>query len=259
MRAEPKRPCVQIVGAGPGAPDLLTLRAARAIEAAEVLVWTDSLINPQIAALAPNGCERIRTSTLTLEEVLAVVVERARAGRRVVRLHDGDPCLYGALAEQICRLADADIAVEVVPGLSAYQATASALGQELTIPGLVQTIVLSRAGGRTGVPERESLEHLAALGASLCLYLSARHVEEVQQELLRHYPPETPVAIGYRVSWPDQWLTVVPLEAMAATSRERELIRTTLYIVSPALAAAGETRSLLYSASHNHLFRGGAD
>jgi len=259
MRAEPKRPYVQIVGAGPGAPDLLTLRAARAIEAAEVLVWTDSLINPQIAALAPDGCERIRTSTLTLEEVLAVVVERARAGRRVVRLHDGDPCLYGALAEQICRLADADIAVEVVPGLSAYQATASALGQELTIPGLVQTIVLSRAGGRTGVPERESLEHLAALGASLCLYLSARHVEEVQQELLRHYPPETPVAIGYRVSWPDQWLTVVPLEAMAATSRERELIRTTLYIVSPALAAAGETRSLLYSASHNHLFRGGAD
>ncbi len=259
MPAAAERPYVQIVGAGPGATDLLTLRAARAIEAAEVLVWTDSLINPQIAALASESCQKIRTSTLTLEEVLAVVVERARAGRRVVRLHDGDPCLYGALAEQICRLADADIAVEVVPGLSAYQATASALGQELTIPGLVQTIVLSRAGGRTGVPERESLQRLAALGASLCLYLSARHVEEVQQELLLHYPPETPVAIGYRVSWPDQWLSVVPLEAMATTSWERELIRTTLYIVSPALAAAGETRSLLYSASHNHLFRGGAD
>lgn len=258
MPSESEHPRVMIVGAGPGAPDLLTLRAATAIAAAEVLVWTDSLINPQIAALAPEGCERIRTSTLTLEEVLAVVVERARAGRRVVRLHDGDPCLYGALAEQICRLADAGIAVDVVPGLSAYQATAAALGQELTIPGLVQTIVLSRAGGRTGVPERESLASLAALGVSLCLYLSARHVEEVQQELLRHYPPETPVAIGYRVSWPDQWLTVVPLEAMAATSRERELIRTTLYIVSPALAAAGETRSLLYSPSHNHLFRGGA-
>jgi precorrin-4/cobalt-precorrin-4 C11-methyltransferase len=249
---------VQIVGAGPGAQDLLTLRAARAIEAAEVLVWTDSLINPQIAALAPAGCESIRTSTLTLEEVLAVVVERARDGLRVVRLHDGDPCLYGALAEQICRLADAGIAVEVVPGLSAYQATAAALVQELTIPGLVQTIVLSRAGGRTGVPESESLARLAALRASLCLYLSARHVEEVQAELLRHYPPETPVAIGYRVSWPDQWLTVVPLETMAATSRERGLIRTTLYVVSPALAAAGETRSLLYSASHSHLFRGGA-
>jgi precorrin-4/cobalt-precorrin-4 C11-methyltransferase len=249
---------VQIVGAGPGAPDLLTLRAARAIEAAEVLVWTDSLVNPQIAALAPKDCETVRTSTLTLEEVMAVVLERARQGRRVVRLHDGDPCLYGALQEQICRLADAGLAVEVVPGLSAYQATAAALGAELTIPGRVQTIVLSRAGGRTGVPERESLARLAALQASLCLYLSARHVEEVQSELLRHYPADTPVAIGYRVSWPDQWLTVVPLDSMARVSRERNLIRTTLYVVSPALRAAEEARSLLYSASHNHLFRGGA-
>ena len=252
-------PAVRIVGAGPGAPDLLTLRAARAVEQAEVLVWTDSLVNPQIAALAPEGCERIRTSTLTLEEVMEVVVERARAGRRVVRLHDGDPCLYGALQEQICRLADAGLDVEVVPGLSAYQATAAALGSELTIPGLVQTIVLSRAGGRTGVPARESLERLAALQASLCLYLSARHVEEVEQELLAHYPADTPVAIGYRVSWPDQWLQVVPLERMAATSRERGLIRTTLYVVSPALRAPAEARSRLYSASHNHLFRGGAD
>ena len=224
-----------------------------------MLVWTDSLVSPQIAALAPEGCERIRTSTLTLEEVIEVVVDRALAGRNVVRLHDGDPCLYGALQEQVCRLADAGVAVEVVPGLSAYQATAAALGRELTIPGLVQTIVLSRAGGRTGVPEKESLERLAALGASLCLYLSARHVEEVQAELLRHYPADTPVAIGYRVSWPDQWLTVVPLAEMASTSRERELIRTTLYVVSPALQAPNEARSRLYSASHNHLFRGGAE
>ena len=188
---------------------------------------------------------------------MAVIVERAGAGKTVVRLHDGDPCLYGAMAEQICRLADAGLGVEVVPGLSAYQATASALQSELTIPGLVQTIVLSRAGGRTGVPETESLAKLAALKASLCLYLSARHVEEVQAELLEQYPPETPVAIGYRVSWPDQWLAVVPLKDMAQVSRERDLIRTTLYIVSPALAAPMEARSKLYSASHNHLFRGG--
>ncbi len=248
---------VWIVGAGPGAPDLLTLRAARAIEQAEVLVWTDSLVNPQISALAPATCEKIRTSTLTLEEVIAAVVERARSGKRVVRLHDGDPCLYGALAEQICRLADAEIPVEVVPGISAYQATAAALGSELTIPGLVQTIVLSRAGGRTGVPESESLARLAALRASLCLYLSARHVAEVQEELLRHYPADTPVAIGYRVSWPDQWLTVVPLSAMAQVSEQRGLVRTTLYVVSPALSPPQEARSKLYSASHNHLFRGG--
>jgi precorrin-4/cobalt-precorrin-4 C11-methyltransferase len=249
---------VRIVGAGPGAPDLLTLRAAAALREAEVLIWTDSLVNPRITDLAPPDCERIRTSSLTLEEVIEAVVERARAGRRVVRLHDGDPCLYGALAEQITRLADAGLEVEVVPGLSAYQATAAALGRELTLPGVVQTIVLSRAGGRTGMPETESLARLASLGASLCLYLSARHVEEVETALLAHYPADTPVAIGYRVSWPDQWLQLVPLREMAATSRERGLIRTTLYIVSPALAGAGSERSRLYSAAHNHLFRGGA-
>ena len=249
---------VWIVGAGPGAPDQLTLRAARAIEQAEVLIWTDSLVNPQLAAMAPEGCERVRTSTLTLEEVMAVMLERTAAGKRVVRLHDGDTCLYSALHEQLCRLLDADVEVEVVPGLSAYQATAAALQAELTIPGLVQTIVLSRAGGRTGVPEREQLQQLAALQASLCLYLSARHVEEVQAELLLHYPADTPVAIGYRVSWPDQWLQVVPLAEMARASQERELIRTTLYVVSPALAAPGAARSRLYSASHHHLFRGGA-
>ena len=246
---------VLIVGAGPGAPDLLTLRAAAAIGAADVLVWTDSLVSPQIAALAPADCERIRTSSLTLERVMELLIDRARAGLKVVRLHDGDPCLYGALAEQICRLNEADLAVEVVPGLSAYQTTAAALNAELTIPGLVQTIVLSRASGRTGVPERESLQRLAALRASLCLYLSARHVEEVQEILLEHYPGDTPVAIGYRVSWPDQWLSVVPLRELAATSRERQLIRTTLYVISPALQAPGQARSKLYSGSHDHLFR----
>lgn len=256
--SEPTLPPVQIVGAGPGAPDLLTLRAAEAIQQAQVLLWTDSLINPRIVSLAPPDCERIPTSTLTLEEVIEALVQRARAGLRVVRLHDGDPCLYGALAEQICRLAEAGLEVEVVPGLSAYQATAAALQSELTLPGVVQTIVLSRAAGRTGMPEGESLARLAALRATLCLYLSARHVEEVQEELLRHYPADTPVAIGYRVSWPDQWLQVVPLQQMAATSQQRGLIRTTLYVVSPALAGAGQARSLLYSAEHHHLFRGGA-
>ena len=250
----PQPSTIAIVGAGPGAPDLLTRRAEDRLRSADVLLWTDSLVSPQIAALAPEGCERIRTSTLTLEEVLPLMIERARQGLRVVRLHDGDPCLYGALSEQVCGLADAGIQVEVVPGLSAYQATASALSAELTIPGIVQTIVLSRAGGRTGVPEPESLANLARLKASLCLYLSARHVDEVEATLLEHYPADTPVAIGYRVSWPDQWLDVVPLNRMAAVTKERELIRTTLYVVSPALATQGR-RSKLYSPSHDHLFR----
>ena len=245
---------VSFVGAGPGAPDLLTLRAADRLNKADVLVWTDSLVCPSITDRAPADCERIRTSTTTLEELIPLLIDRHRLGKRVVRLHDGDTALYSAINEQICALSDAGIPVEVVPGISAYQATAAGLSSELTIPGVVQTIVLSRAGGRTGVPEREELSRLAALRASLCVYLSARHVEEVQNTLLEHYPADTPVAIGHRVSWPDQMLTVVPLNEMSAVSRERNLIRTTLYVVSPALAG-GPQRSRLYSPEHDHLFR----
>ena len=246
---------VQIVGAGPGAPDLMTVRAQRAVEQAELLIWADSLVAPEIAALAPDSCERLRSGNLTLEAVMEAMLDGIRRGKRVVRLHDGDPCLYGALQEQIARLADADIAVEVIPGISAYQATAAALNAELTIPGLVQTIVLSRASGRTGTPERESLERLAALQASLCLYLSARHVEEVQEVLLKHYPAGTLVAVGYRVSWPDQQLELVPLSELAAYSQAKGLERTTLYVISTALAASGQARSRLYSPDHDHLFR----
>lgn len=245
---------VSFVGAGPGAPDLLTLRAADRIRQADVLIWTDSLVCPEIAALASDSCIRIRTSRLTLEEVVPQLIDHQRAGRRVVRLHDGDPSLYSAINEQICALNDAEIPVEVVPGLSAYQAAAAGLNSELTIPGLVQTIVLGRAGGRTGVPEREQLDRLASLQASLCLYLSARHVDEVEATLLEHYPAETPVAVGYRVSWPDQLLDVVPLRDMASFTRRNALIRTTLYVVSPALSRARH-RSRLYSPDHDHLFR----
>ena len=248
---------VAIVGAGPGAPDLLTIRAHQRIRQAQALIWADSLVSPAIAALAPGDCARISTRSLTLEAVMAVTLEQVRSGKRVVRLHDGDPCLYGALHEQICCLAEAGVAVEVVPGVSAYQATAAALGQALTIPGVVQTIVLTRAAGRTGTPERETLKQIAALQASLCLYLSARHVEAVQEELLLHYPPDTPVAIAFRISWPDERLLLTTLDAMAATTRAQKLLRTTLYVVSPTLAANPGCRSRLYAPSHPHLFRGG--
>ena len=245
---------VCFVGAGPGASDLLTLRAADRLRQADVLLWTDSLVCPQITALAPDACERIRTSTLTLEELIPLLIDRQRQGAKVVRLHDGDTALYSAINEQICALNDVNIPVEVVPGLSAYQAAAAGLNSELTIPGLVQTIVLSRASGRTGVPEREQLGQLAALRASLCLYLSARHVDEVEATLLEHYPAETPVGVGYRVSWPDQLLEVVPLREMASFTHRHELIRTTLYVVSPALSRAPH-RSRLYAPDHDHLFR----
>ena len=245
---------ISIVGAGPGAQDLLTIRAKKRIEMADVLVWTDSLIPIQITKLVKYHCEKIKTSSLTLEDIIEILIRKHKEGKRIVRLHDGDPCLYGAISEQICRLNDAGIEVEIVPGVSAYQATAASLGYELTIPDLTQTIILSRADGRTGKPEKENLQKLASIQASLCLYLSARHVEEVQSTLIKYYPANTPVAIAYRVTWPDEWVKVIPLSEMAKTSRENNLIRTTLYIISPTLKV-GNKRSKLYSPTHSHLFR----
>ena len=245
---------ISIVGAGPGAIDLMTIRAQQRLKTADVLVWTDSLIPIQITKLVKDDCEKIKTSSLTLEEILLILIKKHKEGKKIVRLHDGDPCLYGAISEQICRLNDEGIEVEVVPGVSAFQATAATLGFELTIPDLTQTIILSRADGRTGKPEKENLQKLASIQSSLCLYLSARHVKEVQSILINHYPPDTPVAIAHRVSWPDEWIKVIRLSELAKTSQEKNLIRTTLYIISPTLKIRNN-RSKLYNPLHSHLFR----
>ncbi len=245
---------VSIVGAGPGDLKLMTLKAIEAVKKAEVLLWTDSLIPPEITTIAPQNCELIKTSSLILEEITEILVKKAHQGKKVVRLHDGDPCLFGALLEQIQKLKQENIQVEVIPGISAYQATAASLQSELTVPGITQTIILSRAPGVTGTPEKESLEKLASLQASLCLYLSARHVKEVEKILLTHYPKDTPVAIGYRVSWKDEWIKVVPLEKISEISKRKGLIRTTIYIISPALKGKNQ-RSKLYASNHNHIFR----
>ncbi len=245
---------ISIVGAGPGATDLLTQRAVEKLKVAEVLIWTDSLIAPEIIELAPENCEIIPSSALTLEEILNLLIAKSLQGKKVVRLHDGDPCLFGALSEQINGIKSAGLDVEVVPGISAYQATAAKLKAELTAPGITQTIILTRSNGRIEVPAKEQLHHLASTQASLCLYLSARHVKEVEETLLNYYPIDTPVAIGYRISWKDEWLKVVPLNQMASHTKEKGFFRTTIYIISPALRA-NQKRSNLYSPSHKHLFR----
>ena len=245
---------ISIVGAGPGALDLMTQRSINRLQEAEVLLWTDSLISPQIIELAPKNCEIIPTSSLTLEQILHILIEKSKQSKRIVRLHDGDPCLFGAINEQIENLKEAGIETEVIPGISAYQATAAKLQAELTIPGITQTIILSRASGRTGTPENEQLNKIASLRASICLYLSARHVDNVEKTLLHYYPKDTPVAIGYRVSWEDEWLKIVPLHLMSLTSKQQKLIRTTIYIISPALETKNK-RSKLYNSNHKHMFR----
>ena len=250
-------PRLHIVGAGPGDPDLLTVKAQKLLAQADVILYADSLIPPQILQGVRDDAELIPTADKTLEEILPIMIDRVRSGRSVVRLHSGDPSLYSAVHEQMQALIEANIDFEVVPGISAYQAAAAKLRLELTVPGLVQTLILTRTSGRSEVPATEELASLAAHQASLCLYLSARHVEVAQAKLMQHYPAEMPVAICFRVGWEDERICLVRLDEMAATTNRENLIRTTLYIISPALAAMGEEqgRSRLYSPAHAHLFR----
>jgi len=248
-------PKVYIVGAGPGDPELLTLKAQRLLAQADVILYANSLVPPQILGHSRRDAMRIPTASKTLEDILPIMIDAVKSQQSVVRLHSGDPSLYSAIGEQMQALAQADIPFEVVPGISAFQAAAATLQAELTVPALVQTIILTRISGRTDVPDAEELASLAAHQASLCLYLSARHVEASQEKLMQHYGPDTPVAVCFRVGWPDEVIEVVPLRLMASTTREQDLIRTTLYIISPALAQTPEARSRLYNPSHEHLFR----
>jgi len=251
-------PKVYIVGAGPGDPELLTIKAQNLLTQADVILFADSLVPEVILQMVRSTAEVIHTASKTLEDILPIMVERVRSGKSVVRLQSGDPSLYSAIHEQMQALATAAIPFEVIPGISAFQAAAARLQVELTVPGLVQTIILTRISGRTEVPATEELAALAAHRASLCLYLSARHVQMAQAKLLEHYPPDTPVAVCFRLGWADEKIWVVPLEQMADLTKQEKLIRTTLYVISPALAALEsevEWRSRLYNPDHSHLFR----
>lgn len=250
-------PRVYIVGAGPGDPDLLTVKADKLLATADVILYADSLVPKQMLRSVRADAEVIGTANKTLEEIVPLMISRVREGHSVVRLHSGDPSLYGAVYEQMQLLAEAGIDFEIVPGISAFQDAAAKLKVELTVPGLVQTIILTRISGKaTGVPDREELGSLAAHGASLCLYLSARHVQEAQEQLMAHYSAQMPVAICYRLGWSDEQIWVVPLEKMAIVTEEKRLVRTTLYVISPALEKVGKLgRSGLYNPEHKHLFR----
>ena len=250
------QPAVYIIGAGPGDPDLLTVKAQKILAQADVIIYADSLVPQQVLQGVRSDAEQVRTGNKTLEEIVPLMIERVRANRSVVRLHSGDLTLYSAVYEQMRSLAQAEIPFELIPGISAFQAAAAKLETELTVPGLVQTIILTRISGKaSAVPESEELASLAAHQASLCLYLAARHVEAAQEKLRQHYPADTPVAVCFRVGWSDEKIWLVTLDKMAAVTQENNLIRTTLYIISPALGKVREARSRLYHPEHSHLFR----
>lgn len=250
------KPAVYIIGAGPGDPELLTLKAYKILNQADVILYADSLVPKQILEDVRSDAELVPTGNKTLEQIVPLAIERVREGKSVVRLHSGDLTLYSAIGEQMQALIEADIPFELIPGISAFQAAAAKLSTELTIPELVQTIILTRISGKaSAVPEAEELSSLAAHKASLCLYLAARHSENAQEKLLQHYSADTPVAVCYRVGWQDEQIWVVPLSEMAQVTQANNLVRTTLYLISPALQSAVTMRSRLYHPEHNHLFR----
>ena len=219
-------PQVYFIGAGPGAPDLMTLRGQQIIARADCLFYADSLVMPEVTQWAKPGAEVIPTAELNLDQILALIITAVERDQVVARLHSGDPALYGAVHEQLAALHERGITTEIVPGVSAVFAAAAALGAELTVPGLTQTVICTRISGRASpVPERESLRSLAAHGASLAVFLSVTKSRQVQDDLLTGYPPDTPVAILYRISWPDEKILRCRLSELAETVRATGLTR----------------------------------
>jgi precorrin-4/cobalt-precorrin-4 C11-methyltransferase len=246
---------VAFIGAGPGDPELLTLKGRRLIEAADLVLYADSLVSPEVCGLARPGAPIIGTADQTLETIIEMMLVACRAGQNVARVHSGDPSLYGALHEQLVALEREGIDYEIVPGVSSAFAAAAALRAELTVPEVAQTVIFTRLPSRTkGVPT-ERLRDLAAHGVTMAIFLSVTAIDRVVAELRAGgYPDDTPVVVAYRVSWPDEVTLRCRLDEVEAVCKERKLWRQTLFLVGPALAAAG-TRSHLYHSGHFHTFR----
>lgn len=246
---------VWFIGAGPGAPDLLTLRGARLMEQADVVIWARSLVNEGVLEHASPAAEIIESTTLPLEGVRELYERAAREDLKVARVHSGDPSIYGAIMEQIELCEEIGLEWEIVPGVSSLGASAAAIGRELTVPEVAQSVILTRRASRTPMPNNEDIRSFAAHGTTMAIFLSAARPRSLQAELLEGgYAPETPCAVVHRASWPDEKVIECPLEELADRVREAGFTRQALILVGPGLAAGG-TRSHLYSPRFSHMFR----
>ena len=246
---------VHIVGAGPGATDLITLCGARLVGEADVIIYAGSLVNPEILKMAKAGAEIHDSAHMTLDEVLAVIERAEKEHKTTVRLHTGDPSVYGAIQEQMDALRARGIDYDVTPGVSSCFGTAAALRQEYTLPGVTQTLIITRGAGRTAVPERESLRSLAAHGATMCIYLSVSQMEKVASELVAGgYSEDTPVAVVQRATWPDEKTVRGTLKDIAAKVKAAGIDRQAMIVVSRVLAGDYE-KSRLYAPEFSHMFR----
>jgi precorrin-4/cobalt-precorrin-4 C11-methyltransferase len=248
---------VYFIGAGPGAPELLTIKGRKLIERCPVCLYAGSLVPAEVVACAPAGAKVIDTAALHLDQIIAHLAEAHAAGQDAARVHSGDPSLYGAIAEQMRRLDDLGIPYEVVPGVSSFTAAAAALRLELMPAGANQTLILTRAAGRTGLPANESLAELARHRTGLVLFLSAAQVPEVVEALTPHYGSAAPVAVAYRVSWPDERLIRCTLATLAHEMTAAKITLTALIFVGPMLEGERAGCSHLYDRSYTHRFRRG--
>ncbi|HPX62317.1 MAG TPA: precorrin-4 C(11)-methyltransferase [Deltaproteobacteria bacterium] len=247
---------VIFVGAGPGDPELLTRKAERLLRSAAVCVYAGSLINPQVLELLPANAEKYDSATMSLEETTRVCVEAHQRGLDTIRLHTGEPSIYGAILEQMNVLDKHGIDYEVVPGISSFQAAAAALKAELTAPEVSQTVILTRTSGRTPMPDCQELANLAASRATLCIYLSSHKVDEVAETLVPFYGPDCPAAIVYHASWPDQKVIKGTLVDIHQQISATDIRKTALILVGHALSRQC-AESKLYDASFTHEYRQG--
>jgi precorrin-4/cobalt-precorrin-4 C11-methyltransferase len=247
---------VHFIGAGPGAADLITVRGLRLIERCPVCLYAGSLVPAEIVAAAPSGARVVDTAPLHLDEIIAEMARAHDAGLEVARVHSGDTSLYGAVAEQMRRLDVLAIPYDVTPGVPAFAATAAALAIELTLPGVSQTVVLTRTAIRaSAMPAGENLAAFAASGATLAIHLSVNNLVRVVRDLIPHYGADCPVVVAYRVSWPDQRILRGTLATIRAEVKAAGITRTALIIVGRVLAPANFADSRLYAADHHHVLR----
>ena len=246
---------VYIVGAGAGDPELITVKGQKLLQKADVIIYAGSLVNPALLDFAKEGAEIHDSASMTLPEVIETIEKAVAKDLMVVRLHTGDPSIYGAIQEQMDALKKKGIGFEVVPGVSSFLATAAALKQEYTLPGISQTVIITRNEGRTPVPEREKLRSLAAHQATMCIFLSITMLADVVKELMEGgYAPSTPIAIVQRASWPEQKIVRATLETIVEEIADKGIDRTAMIVVSRCLGADYEL-SRLYAPEFSHMFR----
>lgn len=248
---------VHFVGAGPGAPDLITLRGAELLKEADVVIYAGSLVNPALLELCKADCALYNSAEMTLEQVLDVMRQGELKGKATVRLHTGDPCLYGAVREQMDALDRLGVPYDLTPGVSSFCGAAAALETEYTLPGVSQSVILTRMSGRTAVPEGEAISALAARGASMAIFLSAGMLTELQAELLKGaYTPDTPAALVYKATWPEEKTVRCTVGTLARAGQEHQISKTALVLVGNFLGKDYQ-RSKLYDPAFTTGFREG--